>query len=182
VSFVFTIKRESAWKFETFGSGGISIVVSGTVGTVELTDPGGKLTSFWYGGIGAGPSGGLRLPKFGKVKLKGTGTVAPTWFKSTGVVLVTDNCPGDDLTISDLRGVCAFVEAGAGLIGGGSGLVMLAGLRESTSWWQKALSGVSALYNVYSTLNSARAVIPMAGLNVGVQAGWGVTGYIGFMW
>ena len=178
---ILTIKRESQWKFVTFGGGGASFAISVSGGTFVLSDPAGAQKSFWYGGVGGGPTWGAKLPKIGKVQLRPVAG-APTAFPSTGIVYATSNCPGEDLVHGDFQGVCAFVEAGGGLVAGGSGLVMLAGLQGSTSYWDRVLAALSPALQVYQLISSARAVIPMAGVSVGIQAGGGISGYVGLVW
>jgi hypothetical protein len=174
-----TIKKESAWKFNTFGSGGLSVgfvAVSG--GQVVLDDPSGNATTFTYGGAGGGLSAGLKIPKIGKIQIKtpkgpATGSGGPMAFPSTGALYITDAFKGDELSTSDIQGLCAFVEVGGGIIGGGSGVAMLLDLN---GWW---LAGIPT--TVPLLLGSASAMLLMAGLNVGVQAQVGGAAYLGYM-
>ncbi len=113
-----TIKKESAWKFNTFGSGGLSVgfaAVSG--GQVVLDDPSGNPITFTYGGAGGGLSAGLKIPKIGKLQIKttkggATGSAGPFAFPSTGALYVTDAFGGDELAKGDIQGLCAFIEVG----------------------------------------------------------------------
>jgi hypothetical protein len=186
------IKGVSNWKFQTFGGGSIGAAIMVSGGQIILASPSGAPTTFTYGGIGGGWSAGLKipvkLPRLGKVTLKApktTGAGAPFSFPSTGNVLMTTNCPGAELTASDFKGVCFFAELGGGLIVGGSGVVMLAGCQGGLNWWQSSLASLTgpagATIQMIAMLASARAVIPMAGINAGIQAGGGVAGYVGAM-
>lgn len=174
-----TIKKESAWKFNTFGSGGLSVgfvAVSG--GQVVLNDPSGTATTFTYGGAGGGLSAGLKIPKIGKLQIKtpkggATGSAGPFAFPSTGALYITDAFGGDELAKGDIQGLCAFVEVGGGIIGGGSGIAMLLDLN---GWW---LAGIPATAPLL--LGSASAVLLMAGLNVGVQAQVGGSAFLGYI-
>lgn len=175
------VKKISAWKFNTFGSGGLSLgFVSVSGGEVILNDPTGKATTFYYGGGGVGISLGLKIPKLGKVKigpLKGvSGSAGPTAFPSTGTLLITDNFAGNEFTQSDIQGVCMFVEAGGGLIAGGSGTVMLLDLNPLYI----PLALVSS-YGAQLLTNSAKGILLMAGANVGIQAQIGIVGYYGYL-
>ena len=177
------IKRMSEWTFTTFGSGSAGAMVMIAGGQVVLADPGHRPVTFTYGGLGAGASVGLRIPRLPKVKVSATG--GPFAFPSTGTVFVTQRCPGADLTEADFRGPCFFIDGGAGLVGGGSGTLMIAGCNPSLGeqlWGAVANFGpVPGLAQIRTMLQAARAVIAMAGVNVGLQAGAGVAGYFGLM-
>lgn len=177
------IKRASDWTFTTFGSGAVGALVMVAGGQVILGDPQHKEVSFTYGGIGAGASVGLRLPKIPKVKVSATG--APFAFPSTGAVFATTRCPGPDLTYEDFRGPCLFVDGGAGLIGGGSGTLMIAGCNPTVGEFLMGavtnLLPMPGMAQLRTLMQAARAVIAMAGVNVGLQAGAGVAGYLGLL-
>lgn len=182
-----SVKQESQWKFTTFGSGGVSAgsgLAAGIAGgVIELADPSGKQVDLYYGGIGGGLAGGVKI-KLGKLTIrppKRSYTGAPKSFPATGVVLVTSSCPGDDLTRADFSGGCAFVEVGAGAIVGYSGVALLAGITGSMRWWERALGASFPPALVYFALNSARAAILMRSPNVGLQLGGGGLGYFGFI-
>ena len=170
--------RPSAWQFVTFGSGGVGVgFFAASGGTIVLKSPAGNDISFYYGGAGAGLSAGLKIPRLGRVQIPtrggpGTGSVGPTAVPSTGTIMVTGNVAGE-LTESDIQGCCAFVEAGGGLIVGGSGVALLAGC--NPAWLAVPVIGPERF------TNSARALIMMAGLNVGVQAQVGITASIGYL-
>lgn len=177
MSLVVTIKKKSSWEFDTFGSGGVSVgYVAANGGTVRLKDPQGIIHSFYYGGIGAGISAGLKLPKIGKVQVrtkKGplTGSIGPAPFPSKGSLFITNDFSGDELEKSNLRGLCAFVDIGAGIIVGYSGVALLLNL---SPWW---LSGIPA--TIPLLLGSADAVLLMRGPNVGIQAQIGGAAFLG---
>jgi len=176
------INKISAWQFVTFGSGGISVgVVAGEGGQIVLKDISGTDHTFTYGGVGAGLSAGLKIPKLGKIQIptpKGplTGSGGPFAFPSTGKVFADGNLPGGDLSKSDIEGLCMFAEVGAGIIGGGSACSMFVGLNPLLL---PVLS--MPIYGPQILLNSAKGMILMAGLNVGVQAQIGGAVYLGYL-
>lgn len=121
---------------------------------------------------------GVKLPKIGKVKIKTkevplTGTIAPTFFESFGYLYITENFSGEELTVSNIRGLCAFVDIGAGLIAGCSGVGMLLNL----SPWLLPMASNPALAPIF--FGSADAVLLMRGPNVGIQAGIGGAAFLG---
>jgi hypothetical protein len=180
-----TVKKASAWKFVTFGSGGLSLeFVAAEGGQAILQDPKGVQDAFTYGGIGAGLSLGLKIPKIGKLRIptkRGalTGGVGPTAFPSTGEVFITSSFSGNELSRSDIQGVCAFVEAGGGLLGGGSGTAMLLNL--NARLLPLVLAPVVGSLGTQLFLNSAKGILLMAGLSVGLQAQVGVAAYLGYL-
>lgn len=187
-----TIKKKSAWDFVTFGSGGIGLeFFAAEGGTIVLTNPSTKNNeSFYYGGAGVGLSAGLKIPKIGKVQIptpKGglTGSGGPTAFPSTGTVFVMDGCSGNDLTTSDIQGICCFVEVGGGIIVGGSAAAMLVGLdaaRLLALGPATAVGGpVGSNLAMQFLIASAKGLILMAGVNAGIQAQIGGAAYGGLL-
>lgn len=185
-----TVGAKSAWEFSTFGSGGFSLgVFAAEGGLVVLKSPSsGQDETFYYGGIGAGLSEGFKIPKIGKVQIntgKGplTGSGGPTAFPSTGVLFLTDVLGGAELTTSDIQGPCAFTEVAGGIIGGASACAMYIGLDPA----RYAALGPSMLVpggqglGIQFVLGSAKGVLLMAGLNVGLQAQIGIAGYFGYL-
>ena len=155
--------------------------VAASGGAIYLKDPAKADVTFHYGGLGAGFSDGFKLPKIGKIKVavKGQGVggvVAPAAFPNTGRVFVTDAFRGKELTRADLRGVTVFVEGGAGLIGGGSVSAMLLGIDPAAF-----ISAAPIQPLLMMVIETAPAVLVTAGLNVGLQAGWGVAAFAGLM-
>ncbi len=187
------IEKESTWEFNTFGSGGIGLgIVAAEVGTVVLKNPTTGLDeSFYYGGAGPGISFGLKkIPKIGKLEIPITknvgltGAVGPTAFPSRGIVYVTEVLGGSDLTTSDIQGPCAFIEVGGGIIGGGSGCAMLFGLdlaRVAGVILNPGIAFTLTAGTVKFILDSAKGVLLMAGLNVGIQAQIGGAIYFGYL-
>lgn len=182
-----SVKHKSAWEFVTFGSGGISVgFFAAEGGTIVLKDPTtGNDVNFYYGGAGAGLSAGLKIPKIGKVQIntrKGpvTGSLGPTEFPSTGTFLVTDSCETDELKLSDIQGLCAFGEVGGGLIAGGSACAMYVGL-DPVRLLSLAALPFAAPTAIQFYLNSAKGILLMAGLNVGLQAQIGAASYCGYL-
>ena len=164
------IRGLSEWTFKTSATGGLGVAfVAGSGGAIYLKDPARTEVTFHYGGLGAGFSDGFKLPKIGKIKVavkgKGVGgVVAPGAFLNTGRVFITDAFRGKELSRADLRGVTVFVEGGAGVVGGGSVSAMLLGIDPAAF-----------------VVETAPAVLVTAGLNVGLQAGWGVAAFVGLM-
>jgi hypothetical protein len=185
-----TVTKTSAWDFVTFGSGGVGLgYFAAEGGTIVLKNPStGIDESFYYGGAGVGLSAGLKIPKIGKVQIntkKGplTGSGGPTAFPSTGTVLVTDACPGTDLTRSDIQGLCCFTEVGGGLIGGGSAAAMYIGLDpiRLAAFAGSVIPVIGMSLASQFFLASAKGMILMAGLNVGLQAQIGGAVYMGYL-
>jgi len=113
-----TVKRLSAWKYDTSASGGVAVgIVALEGGAIYFQDPNGLSRKFRYGGLGASLSWGLKIPKMPKIQIKGKsagGAAAPASFPSRGALLVTNRCPGDDLVKKDIQGACAFIDGGGG--------------------------------------------------------------------
>jgi hypothetical protein len=135
------------------------------------------------GGAGVGLSAGIKLPKIGKVQLKlrgkGVGAVAaPASFPNTGKLYVLESCDSDELDESAIQGVCMFVEAAGGIVGGGFGTAMIFGM--SPVWLATAIA-LGPYGSIASTklLSSATGVLLMAGLSAGIQAGAGIGAFLG---
>ena len=181
------IKKESAWQFVTSSSGGIGVeFVLAEGGAIYLRDPSGGLVTFRYGAAGAGVAAGFKLPKIGKLQFRLRGknvgaAVAPAAFPNVGKLYILDWFPGNELTRSDLTGVCMFAEAGGGLFVGGSGTAMLLGM--SPAWWAGTLASAPLpplmVYTNYKMFQSATAVLLMAGINAGLMAGVGAGALVG---
>lgn len=177
------VNKFSAWQFITFGSGGISLgYFAAEGGQMILKSPSGTDETFTYGGAGAGLSVGLKIPKLGKIQIptpKGpiTGAGGPMAFPSTGKVFAADNLPGGDLSTSDIQGLCMFGEVAGGIIAGASATAMFIGLNPLY------LSLLGAMPNIGAQLllNTARGMILMAGVNVGIQAQIGGAVYLGYL-
>lgn len=177
------IKKQSAWEFQTSGTvgAGVGLLVA-EGGSIYLKDPRGVPVTFRYGGAGGGVAEGIKLPKIGKIQFairgKGVaGAVAPSSFYNIGILYILDSFNGSELTRSDLRGPCLFVEAGAGFIAGGNGTAMLLGL--SPIWLGANIITPLNSYAVFKLVRSAKAVLLMAGLNAGLIAGGGGAALLG---
>lgn len=181
-----TVKKESAWTFNTSGTGGAGLgFFAGSGGVVVLNDPGQQVQRFHYGAGGVGLSAGIRkIPKIGKIidprglSNRGGGNVAPERFWNHGSVYVMDGCRGDDLTRGDFQGICAVYDAGAGLIVGYSGALMLVGINPLAL----AVSAAGIVGQLFGPPLSPKAMILSRGWNVGPQASAGVTAQLGYMW
>ena len=179
------IKGESDWQFVTSSSGGIGvefIAVEG--GKIWLQDPDGNVITYYYAGAGAGLTAGFKLPKIGKIQVKVRGKsvggiVAPSSFPNGGKLYVLESFDGDELSSSDLTGVCMFAEVGGGLFAGGSATAMLLGMDPVWLGAILATPWVSSPFFMTKLARSATALLVMAGINVGIQAGAGGAGFIG---
>ena len=186
----YIVKKDSAWEFVTSSTGGLGVeFVAAEGGAIYLKDPAGTQHVYRYGAAGAGLSAGLKIPKFGKInipKVKGKsvgGVAAPAAFPNTGKIYILESFAGDELAESDFRGVCAFVEAGGGLVGGGSATAMIFGM--SPLWLAAYMASVNPMFLAASPFigsklfSTAKGILLTAGLNVGVQAGGGIAAFIG---
>jgi hypothetical protein len=178
------VKKSSAWQFVTSSTGGVGVeFVALEGGTIWLQDPRSQVVTFHYGSAGVGLAAGLKLPKIGKLELKLRGktvggVIAPGAFPNTGKVYVLETFSGDELTASDIRGVCAFTEVYGGVIGGGSATAMIFGM--NPVWLAVAVAaGPMASLPMMKMLSTATGVLLMAGVNVGIQAGVGAGIFLG---
>lgn len=176
--------RQSGWAYETAANGGLGVgfvVASG--GNILLRDPGGSVQSFWYGGVGAGLSVGLRIPRFPKVQLRGeavSGAGAAYAFPSTGSVFMTPQFRGQELARGDLQGCTMYIDGAAGLVVGGGGSAMLLGMNPAVVAMALAAGPAQAIA-MRAAQDTAKAVLFMAGVTAGLQAGAGVAGLLGYM-
>jgi len=179
------IKGQSKWQFVTSSTGGLGVeFVAVEGGAIYLTDPAKKAQTFRYGSAGAGLAWGLKLPKIGKleVKVRGKsigGVVAPAAFPNAGALYVMESFKGDDFTRSDITGACVFVEVYGGLILGYSGTAMLFGV--SPAWLSAVLLGgpLGSGPALLPMLHSARGLLLMRGLSVGLVGGAGAGAFVG---
>jgi hypothetical protein len=126
------------------------------------------------------------LPGIGKPQLKIGGksvalAVAPAAFPNAGMLYILEGFDGEELTRSDITGVCMFLQVDVGVGGGASGNAMLLGMDPV---WLGAMvaSGLCTPALVYSEvklIESATAILIMGGLNAGFQAGWFAGAFIG---
>ena len=87
---------------------------------------------------------------------------------------------GDELSFDDICGVCGLVEVGGGLVGGGSATAMLLGM--DIKWAAGCIvAGPLTSYCCIRLIKSATALLLMAGINVGIQAGGGIIGCTGYL-
>jgi hypothetical protein len=179
-----SIKKASEWQFVTASTGGLGLeFVVAEGGALFFQNPNGNSEAFHYGAAGAGLSAGIKLPKVGKLQVKGRGVgagVAPAAFPNMGKLYMLESFKGDELTKSDIRGVCAFVEIGGGLVAGASGTAMLVGM--NPVWLAATIATATfgaAAFAESQLVNSATGLLMMAGVNVGIQAGGGVGAYLG---
>lgn len=173
-------KKVSTWQFVTSSSGWLGVgFVAAEGGTISLKDPLGNARTVVYGGAGPGLSEGFKVPVLGKkIRIDGrdaSSGVAPSFFPNTGIIYILDSFSGDELSLSDIRGVCAFLEVEGGLIGGASGTAMLLGMDPILLAEVVAASVFGPLDIIFAIrlLKSATSVLLMAGTNAGLQAGGG---------
>jgi hypothetical protein len=183
--------NESRWLYRTASGGGLTIaMVALGGGSITLRSPEGKDVSYRYSGvgIGVGTPGLRRLGKL-NLKVKGksiAGAGAAEAFPSTGKVFVCDALARRDLTSDDITGPCMYTEVGAGLVVGGSATGLLFGLDPKLLALCMAMNSyplgiVASLIVLRQLVQSAKGVVVMSGMNVGVQAGAGAsysTGYL----
>ncbi|TCP71724.1 hypothetical protein [Sphingomonas sp. PP-CE-1G-424] len=173
----------SKWTYETGATGGIGIaIVAVSGGAIFLKSPKGNVERFVFGGLGAGWSAGFKIPKMPKVAIRGknvAGAVSTKDFPSVGWVFRSAKLGNRDLTADDIRGAVVFVEGGLGLIGGAAVDGMLFGINPVM-----LLAGITnpalSMLTSRAIADAAGAVI-FGGLNVGVQAGGGIAGLVGYM-
>ncbi|MGO4448294.1 hypothetical protein AB4Y96_05130 [Phyllobacterium sp. TAF24] len=175
--------RPSGWSYETGATGGIGIAelaISG--GTVVLNDPSGTQKDFWYGGLGAGIGVGARFGKhrvppllIKKTAVAGAGSIKA--FPSGGKIYMTDAFKGSELAESDIKGGTLYFDAGFGLGVGIGGTMMILGM--------EALPMINSIVNPLAgflgedAIRNAPAVLVMAGVNLGPQAGAGIAALVG---
>ncbi|HMF58463.1 MAG TPA: hypothetical protein VK619_19115 [Pyrinomonadaceae bacterium] len=201
------IKKKSAWQFVTCEGAALSLgYVTASGGWILLSDPSKREVKFYYGGAGGGLSAQIKIPKIGKKQIDippVTGAGSEAAFPSMGELFITTGFQGNELRKSDIEGTCAFVEIGIGVIAGVSGTLMLLGVDPfllakaaqqmghavpitdkgtlATVDPNRAMSTVIEDIGFRQLFNSARAVLRMGGINVGIQAGAGVSGCLGYL-
>ena len=176
--------ERSHWKYETGATGGIGIeFVAASGGAIYLDDPAGKVERFFFGGLGAGLSFGLKIPKLPKLQLRGksiAGAGSTKDFTSRGRVWKRTRFHGRELARSDLQGAVVFVEGAIGLGVGASGDAMLFGINP----FLLTLAISNPLLQTVlmpRALDTAAGAMAFIGLNAGPQAGGGVAGLVGYM-
>jgi outer membrane protein OmpA-like peptidoglycan-associated protein len=190
-----TIRKPSAWSFNTSGGGSESvsvwgpIFVTGGVGLITLTSPQGRDVKFHMAAGGAGA--GLALPsKFKKIN----GFISPKFsasgsseaMKSAGEVYVLDGFSGDELAADDFEGwfITHDVSAGA-IVAGFSGTVMLLGLAATSIPFEVVKDGLVAqvINKIWPSVlgSEAKALLLMTGRTAG-SIGAGVANTVGYMW
>ncbi len=125
-----------------------------------------------------------RAPKLGKLEIKPEklgkaigGVIAPKAFPNAGLIYMTSFFSGRELSPADLRGICIVIDGGAGLLVGYSGTLMLLGIDPE----RFALQIASPILSLLVGQAEPVAALFTRGLNVGVQAGAGITGTVGYL-
>lgn len=169
----FIVKKVSSWAYETSAGGAVGVgVATAAGGMVRLKDPSGKLIDFHYGSFSAGWSTpGIRLPHTPpKLNLTvPTITASTTDFDAKGIILVGAACRTEELTADDFRGPCITVDAGSPGVGG-TAFLMGANPIHLT----QGLTGLPQL------IASSKAIFLTAGVNLGLQEGFGISGGVGY--
>lgn len=176
------LARKSEWSFTTSNGGGVSAgIVGAEGGSVTLNNPTtNQNVRFAYGALGAGLGLGIKLPKLGRVHLPFVSAGSSESFDSRGRVFMAREFVGQELTVRDFCGGCYFIEVSGGLVWGGAGYAMMFGMNP-------ALLAAAALpnnpfFSVDRAIATAKGYIVFAGVNFGVQASIGVTGFLGLMY
>jgi hypothetical protein len=184
-------QKASAWTFGGSSSFGASVgYASGEEGHIHLNDPSGSDVGFWYMMLGGGVSELV-------AKIPFTVTAAPSSALSTGKVYVTQSFGDGDFTRGDLSGMFIAREVSGGMLwGGGSAMIILAGIKSFVSkidtgfryfypmfnTWRDMydlISGDDPLDEIYGI--GANGVIVMAGLNATMAWGVGGAQYVGWL-
>ena len=197
------IRGKSKWGFKTSGTGGVGWwFIAGEGGLLRLTNPHEIDVDFYFGGLGAGWSF-VKIPPFiakflpklivtivngyiAKIKLppirgkSPSGTIAPTFFRSRGLVYIMDSFKGDELSASDMAGACMFVDVGVGLVASHSGCVFLLGMNPLLL--AAALAAPTIIQSLLMTkaLETATCIIPMRGNSLGI-IGFSAAVYVGYL-
>jgi hypothetical protein len=175
--------QDSRWTYNTGATGAAGLaVIAASGGAIYLNDPAQKTHRMLFGGLGADLSLGFRIPRMPTPKVRGNalaGAGSVIDFPSTGRIMRSDKL-GREPQRGDFRGAVLFVEGGGGLIAGGSGTAMLFGINSALLLANVASPILSAMF-LDNAIDDATGVLMMAGMNVGVQAGGGVAGLVGYM-
>lgn len=179
------LKISTAWEYKSAGSTSMSVGMAGiSGGQIVLEESSTKIHhSFNYGGYGPAIGWGFKIPRLGKIEIPTPrGPVNATDshpYPSNGVVFAKENLPGGDLTLSDIKGLCLFIEAGGGVIRGGSATALCIGLDP----WLLPIT-TTIVFNpiaISILINSMKGVIYMAGRNEGIQGGVSGGGFLGWL-
>lgn len=174
------LARESRWSFATSNGGGVGIgFVGAEAGSITLRSPAAQVQKFGYGALGIGATWGLKLPSLGKVHLPGASVGSSEAFAGGGLVYMTSYFRGAELSISDIRGACFFLELAGGLVWGGSGVAMVFGLNPALVTMAAASRDPASIVKAVAT---ATGFLLFSGVNFGIQAGASATGFAGLMY
>lgn len=181
---ILPVKKKSAWEFQTSSTAGAGMeFVLAEGGELLFTDPSRQEVWFKYGAAGVGVAAGFKLPKIGKfeVKVKGKGVgaaIAPASFPNGGQLYILDTFKGDELAQEDIRGACALVQIGGGIIAGVSASAMVIGM-DPLLLAATMLAGSQAIWLEPRLLESATGLLVVVGANASVQVGLGGGALIG---
>jgi outer membrane protein OmpA-like peptidoglycan-associated protein len=180
--------RESGWTFDTSasfgGAAGLGIAVGAGVGKIYMTPPGGGQVTFNYSSFGAGPGVSLTLPKL-KTPFDGV-SGSTKGHLNWGTVLIGDGFKGTELAADDFTGVCFILEAsGSAVLVGGSLAMMWLGFDRSFALY--LLGGITTgamggelIARFLNLQTSAKALLPMVGVNTSIGIGASIIGSVGY--
>ena len=186
------IVEESAWTFDTSGTGGIGIeFVAVQGGLVYLKDPRHMSVRFRLLAAGVGVTYGLKLPKLGHLptpKIRGKsvgGAAAPTFFPNAGKIWKTAACPGTELTHHDFCGPVVYIEGGGSLIAvAGTVDLMLLGF-DKLAYAEAMAGGSMPVVGTMLTdraLSTVKAVLVCAGVSATYGTQLGIAVMTGAIW
>lgn len=174
--------RLSGWTYDTGATAGAGVAfVAAAGGHIWLKDPAGRSNSFWYGGAGVGASV-FRIPRIPDFKIKSrsvAGVGSATSLPSYGRIYMTPSFRRSELRRSDLMGATVFVDGGGGLVVGWSGTAMLVGI--NTALLAAGMASPPLNFLATQAITNAPAIILMTGMTVGLQAGAGIAGLVGYL-
>ncbi|MFP3552105.1 hypothetical protein SB861_15465 [Paraburkholderia sp. SIMBA_049] len=175
--------RLSKWTYDTSASVSIGLGVAAiSGGLISLKDPNRKAHHFHYGGFGVGASAGfsltkIKLPEAFIRNYAASGSGSTTDFPGSSVLYMTDSFHGHELAMSDIQGVAAYVEVGAGSVASASGTLMFLGLNPLLIMAAVASPGFAHLVTI--AIQQAPAVLFMWGASVAPQVGGGINALLG---
>ena len=186
-------QQQSGWRFKTSGTGGVGVeFLAAQGGVIDLLDLSGKVVRLRMGALGVGYSYGFKLPRGIKIppiklgKLNGSAALAPTWAKNWGWVWKTSACCTSDLTHSDFCGPVIFLDAGASILLGFNGDVMIMGMDKLLVVEMIASSGaIGTIVNpdaAQKAFQSAKAVLVSCGFGGTLSAAAGGAVFMGDVW
>jgi outer membrane protein OmpA-like peptidoglycan-associated protein len=181
--------RESGWTFDTSASfggvAGVGLAVGAGLGRVYMTPPGGGQVTFNYASFGGGLGVGLKLPKL-QTPFDGV-SGSTKGHLNWGSVLIGDGFKGTELAADDFTGACFILEASASaVLTGGSLAMMWLGFDRSFALYlltgiATGQSGADLSARFLNLQTSAKALLPMVGVNTSIGIGASMIGSVGYL-